>query len=557
MLNKDFNLRKQGQLKYIPILSLVGLLGILTLAFVAPTFIPGNVKAIEYGDIDSGNADKILSTYVSDSNDVGSNAMSESNMIGDVSNLSSISVSIPSSLSLDIKPTASGEAVSTSGDLIVAAVNVETYRLYIATDNGNAELENLDRSISAAIKPALSRSTLSNLPVNTWGYSVRSIDSDGDAMYGVTSNTTIPELTASPSTTVAADKYNFAVGAKVDMSLPAGTYANTIVISAVADPVKLGLAKATYMQDMTSDICKEADIHDTKQLIDSRDNKLYWVTKLKDGNCWMTQNLALDLNSTTLPLVAASSNLDTISSWSPNRYTNAQPLNGVSDLDTTKQFSWNLGKIVNVLPMTNVNCNGLYSDFSFEQQCSYNSFIDVSGSDWQPTFVAQAGSFRGSEYPLVALDETNKTYDPHYLIGNYYYWGTANAGADLYSGGGSSARNSICAKGWELPLTGGGTFTLSKTWPDLLRNYGLASSELVGVPSNGEYNTTTAPLYLNYPGGVNMNYGFLESTGNTGFFWSKTTGSRWGYYMSVSPSNVAPSKGISTVFGFSVRCVAK
>lgn len=50
----------------------------------------------------------------------------------------------------------------------------------------------------------------------------------------------------------------------------------------------------TTMQQMTPAICASASNHATKQLKDTRDNKTYWITKFKDGNCWMTQNLDYD-----------------------------------------------------------------------------------------------------------------------------------------------------------------------------------------------------------------------------------------------------------------------
>lgn len=53
------------------------------------------------------------------------------------------------------------------------------------------------------------------------------------------------------------------------------------------------------MQEMTTDICGKAKENDTKQLVDIRDGKSYWVTKLKDKNCWMTQNLDYDSPSST------------------------------------------------------------------------------------------------------------------------------------------------------------------------------------------------------------------------------------------------------------------
>ncbi len=48
----------------------------------------------------------------------------------------------------------------------------------------------------------------------------------------------------------------------------------------------------TTMQAMTSTFCSNTKEGDVIQLTDTRDQRKYWVAKLKDGNCWMTQNLA-------------------------------------------------------------------------------------------------------------------------------------------------------------------------------------------------------------------------------------------------------------------------
>jgi len=52
------------------------------------------------------------------------------------------------------------------------------------------------------------------------------------------------------------------------------------------------LSDITNMQEMTSEICNKADVGQSNILTDTRDGKKYYVTKLKDGTCWMTQNLA-------------------------------------------------------------------------------------------------------------------------------------------------------------------------------------------------------------------------------------------------------------------------
>ena len=59
------------------------------------------------------------------------------------------------------------------------------------------------------------------------------------------------------------------------------------------------------MQDMSTDICSlvlRTGESTSAQLVDIRDNKLYWVTKEKDKHCWMTQNLDLDINGTNTTL---------------------------------------------------------------------------------------------------------------------------------------------------------------------------------------------------------------------------------------------------------------
>ena len=47
------------------------------------------------------------------------------------------------------------------------------------------------------------------------------------------------------------------------------------------------------MQDMTPGICYNAPLKQTIPLVDKRDRSAYEITKLDDGNCWMTQNLRL------------------------------------------------------------------------------------------------------------------------------------------------------------------------------------------------------------------------------------------------------------------------
>ena len=95
------------------------------------------------------------------------------------------------------------------------------------------------------------------------------------------------------------------------------------------------------MQHMTPEICADASVGDTKQLIDWRDKKTYWVAKLADGNCWMTQNLDLDLTSGE-PLTSELSDIS--SSWNPGATTFTSANQGSTSYTAVQ--SWDLGQAV-------------------------------------------------------------------------------------------------------------------------------------------------------------------------------------------------------------------
>ena len=107
---------------------------------------------------------------------------------------------------------------------------------------------------------------------------------------------------------------------KIATNLEAGLYSNEVLISVVANPVEvMGLQDLYYMQDMTPEICAATtSLEVTKELVDIRDNKTYKVAKLKDGNCWMQENLALNL-STNMTLTSADS--DVTRNWTPTENT--------------------------------------------------------------------------------------------------------------------------------------------------------------------------------------------------------------------------------------------
>lgn len=83
------------------------------------------------------------------------------------------------------------------------------------------------------------------------------------------------------------------------------------------------------MHQLTRESCSAAPLHTTQQMNDARDNKKYWVTKMADGNCWMTQNLDLFISTggTTLTsetsTVTGSQTVYAASSWSTSSSSNS------------------------------------------------------------------------------------------------------------------------------------------------------------------------------------------------------------------------------------------
>ena len=98
-------------------------------------------------------------------------------------------------------------------------------------------------------------------------------------------------------------------------------------VRCIADD-KLSLDNIANMQDMTPEICAKAQTHQTATLRDTRDGNTYTVAKLRDGKCWMTQNLRI-INKTLTP-----ADSDVTSNYTIP----ASSLNGGAPYDTSRAY---------------------------------------------------------------------------------------------------------------------------------------------------------------------------------------------------------------------------
>ena len=238
------------------------------------------------------------------------------------------------------------------------------------------------------------------------------------------------------------------------------------------------------------------------QLKDSRDQKDYYISKLADGNVWMTQNLDFDIVDGGANL--NSTNTDVPANWEDggnltNTYTNAT-WNG----STTRPESYNPGDV----------CWLGEGKYDYDDTCA----------------------------------------DRHYHLGNYYNWTAAVAMSDSgdYTGE-EDVNQSICPAGWTLPKDDGGNNTNSGTYYNLVSQYGWSDSTY----TLDGYTMWGSPL--DFPLSGYYWDGNIEYVGYYGYYWSSVvygSNSAYGLYFNGNGS-VAPDYDVSRDTGYSVRCVAR
>ncbi|MBQ1298232.1 hypothetical protein IIY24_00090, partial [Candidatus Saccharibacteria bacterium] len=209
------------------------------------------------------------------------------------------------------------------------------------------------------------------------------------------------------------------------------------------------------------------------QLKDSRDEKTYYVSKLRDGNVWMTQNLDHDIVTTA------------------NFYT-------PDNTDIPANWTASAGTL-------------------------------SSGASWTGSDTTLVSQDRGDLYWSGVVGDNNfvSSGDPHYHLGNTYNWTAAVAMNDSSSIGSDILVNqSICPAGWKLPRTVIGLTTDDNEVYALWTQYGYTkASGYEGDYSGSFSNASTiwnAPLYYT------LTDGFSDE------FWSSQTYDDDDFYESYS-----------------------
>lgn len=235
-------------------------------------------------------------------------------------------------------------------------------------------------------------------------------------------------------------------GVYVDETIPAGVYEAEIEYIVTKIPAKtLEDAYKTYgktkyngyyaMQDMDSYICNYVDEKESQlQVIDRRDDRVYTIAKLKDGYCWMTENLDL----------AGGTELYSDDSNVPDGYARADGVPYFTLPESSEEgFNNNMTPFVYNTPYNQENrteCGGphpCYSYYSWLAATARNVNELVGSGEYHEASYSICP--KGWRLPKAGLSSVNQYNNPtSYSRGDYYrlafYYGS---GAQFVESAGS------------------------------------------------------------------------------------------------------------------------
>ncbi len=310
-------------------------------------------------------------------------------------------IDLPNDITIRIEP-GNKDAYTVPVHLGIYTNNPGGYFSYISTNKNRIDASDvIANSLNHVddnrykIDPLAAPTTIEQFPAGYWGYSI-----DG----GKTFNS-VPAANDTPA--LANTDSGLYFGVKVPSDQASGRYSNTIIATAVTRHVQTPdelFNGIEYMQDMTQEICETENSGMSKQLIDRRDGKKYWVTKMRDNSCWMTQNLDFEIASTGTTLTPADSNV-------------------FASRTITKEA----------------------------EGTSNNIFY----SDLGDYYIPNGDNYDDDGNPASTVELAADAEDWHYHVGSLYSWSAATAGSGNADTRLGEADESICPAGWRLPVNEG------------------------------------------------------------------------------------------------------
>ncbi len=460
------------------------------------------------------------------------------------------------SVNLQITPNKSGVYDSASLDVTASTNSTAGYTLTMATSNTsltssivnvntgtNPTIPSIAESQTGISAADFAASTDSNV-LNHWGLAI------GNSNFNAIKSEQTIKTT---DTNITNDTTTLSMASKLDLNTVPGVYsttlnfqltANTPVITLEDSYAAYGKTKATIggnqyysMQDMTSAICEYTNVIPSQlQVYDNRDNTIYWIAKLADNKCWMTQNLDLNLVHTANDEDALYTHTNTDLGWT-NTDLNAKwnPTNSTIQIVNNQADGW-------------TSSNGQYQSAD-----AGNRYVFPSGT-------TDASTVYDSLSSCVQTEDTTEAECSHYHIGNYYGFRTAIAGsAPVYQ---QAAADSICPAGWRLPA--GAIDNKVQDFAYLFEAYDLATINSYGTDATMNSNTKTqsrqAPIYQTDASEVNSNGDLNTYSLGQRVNYRTSTGNGGDGHIFMNHLDTGMNFGTTTMaayIGYSIRCVAR
>ncbi len=461
-------------------------------------------------------------------------------------------------------------------DFTVGAHNVDDYKVFVQADSTTLTGTSYQDAITSISTPTTA--TGMNSATKQWGYDVvagANASMDSMTFKSIQTGVTTPAATVTGENggkiVNHTQPYTLAFAANLD-GAKADHYKSNITLSVAANAEEvaqksfIGVTDPTtnktytYMQDVDKSVCNNLPAGAEFQLRDKRDEKIYWIGKLSDGLCWMTQNLDLDLKQGQV--------LTSVLSDTPSFTLSDKEGTLPSDtIISSAVWEWSDSSVRSYDPGVNIFLDGKTLSKAPDAVLTTEWFsLEDSGLDssWTVTYdeyFVQASQFVGTDgisicsktaggmisdknldYPQCRVYYyeyllVRARYDVHYMQGNYYSYGAATARSNT---GRTTidAPYSICPSGWKLPI--------SRSGNSMWQAAGVTTAALA----------MASPNYYILAGRIISSP--LEDVGSRGYYWSASSNSDNAYtfqFAATGSPNFYGNNGKGC--GMSVRCVAR
>ncbi len=422
-----------------------------------------------------------------------------------------------------------------SHNVTVTATDVSSYSLTISYAEANGAMRlNEDQNVVLANATGTNMTTMAE---GSWGWawsnSLASGDEAGLTYYGMPKLGTYANSlanglleNAAPTDYNATFTKRLVFGAKFGKDDFSGTYHTSAMLSLAAVPkFAVGLwqlpdgttknSGILTMQSMTADVCKQVDaptsnnpkqvpllvLRDTRGGGYTNDNiaESYIVGRLRDGNCWMVQNMNLTNKE-------ISSNDSNIPKDGDNVRTYTIPAHSTSGWSTSDGTSKKVYYTNAANPDADTNKYGAYYTW-----CAATASTCVNSGE-------AAGSICPKGWKLPTSNKAN----------------TVNGSFN------------------KLVMDGSSQITPANAWKTDQTDTTLGNSFGIVNPTNGAVFGAAF-----FPAAGYVRSGSLSGVGSLGYYWSSTASSSTGAYtLYFNSGYVDPSYYIGRDLGLSVRCVA-